>query len=148
MTPRLPPPLLEFARRLLLAETGGQSDPDNLVEATARCCEALRLQLSPLLSAAGFDALMGRALILTVRTFPFLVDARVPAGLDCSPTALRRAVDGRSAPEVADALITLLAAFIWLLIIFIGEGLGLRKIREVWPDVPFAAPAPPPETTA
>jgi hypothetical protein len=58
----------------------------------------------------------------------------------CSVDGLRQAVDGREPAETEDALVAILANFLWLLVIFIGENLGLRKVHEVWPDVPFTLP--------
>lgn len=47
--------------------------------------------------------------------------------------------EGREPREVTDALIAILSNFFWLLVILIGENLGLRKVHEIWPDVPLTA---------
>ena len=105
-----------------------------------RVCQALYRQLAPLVSAAGFNALLARAAKLAVREFPFLAAIGAVATPNCSFDGLRQAAEGRDPAEVADALVAILANFLWLLVLFIGENLGLRKVHEVWPDVPFTPP--------
>ena len=36
-----------------------------------------------------------------------------------------------------DAFVAVLAQFLALLVLFIGEDLGLRVVHDVWPHVPF-----------
>ena len=105
-----------------------------------RVCQALHTRLAPLVSAAGFNALLARAAKLAVREFPFLAAIDAITTPNCSFDGLRQAAEGRDPAEVADALVAILANFLWLLVIFIGENLGLRKVHEVWPDVPFTPP--------
>jgi len=134
MTP-VPPGLNDFARRVLLQEAGGARDAAGLSDALSRCCEALQAKLAPLVSSAGFDALLARAFRLAIRQFPFLERALAPGEPICSAASLKRAVDGRTAQDASTALTAIMANFIWLLVIFIGEHLALRKVRETWPDV-------------
>ena len=136
----LPPSLADFARRLLLHEVGGSQRTQDLADAMERACQALHSQLAPLVSAAGFNALLGRAVKLAVREFPFLAAIGGITTPNCSFEGLRQAAEGREPADVADALVAILANFLWLLVIFIGENLGLRKVQEVWPDVPFTPP--------
>jgi len=105
-----------------------------------RVCQALHTRLAPLVSAAGFNALVGRAVKLAARDHPFLAATSAITAPTCSFDGLRQAAEGREPADVADALVAILANFIWLLVIFIGENLGLRKVHEVWPDVPFTPP--------
>jgi len=100
----------------------------------------MHTRLAPLVSAAGFNALIGRAVKLAAREYPFLAGTKAITTPNCSFDGLRQAAEGRDPAEVADALVAILANFIWLLVIFIGENLGLRKVHEVWPDVPFTSP--------
>jgi len=51
---------------------------------------------------------------------------------------------GQTRPP-ADALVAIFGNFLWLLVEFIGENLGLRKVHEAWPDVPFKPPELRPE---
>lgn len=104
-----------------------------------RTCRALHIRLTPLLSASGVNAPLARAITLAAREFPFLSGAG--ATPDCSMDALRKAVEGHEPAEVAEALVAILASFLSLLVMFIGENLGLRKVQEAWPDVPITPPA-------
>jgi len=136
----VPPPLADFARRLFVHEAGEQQRTEDFVDAIERVCQALHTRLAPLVSTAGFNALIGRAVKLAAREYPFLAATSVITAPNCSIDGLRQAAEGRSPAEVADALVAILANFIWLLVIFIGENLGLRKVHEVWPDVPWMPP--------
>ena len=136
---QIPPRLFDFARLLLRREADKDSDDPSagFLGALDRACGALHDRLAPLISSAGFQTLIGRAVQLASRDFPFLANVTVATNTRCSLSGLPVAVEGRAPEEVADALTAVLAHFIWLLVIFIGENLGLRKVREVWPEVPF-----------
>jgi hypothetical protein len=135
-----PDELADFARRLLLREAGERRSADDLIAAMERGSVSLHAQLAPLVSSAGFDALLGRAVRLTARDFPFLATVTTTTPRTSSLDGLRQAAELRQPEEVERALVAILANFIWLLIIFIGENLGLRKVQEVWPDVPLTWP--------
>jgi len=135
---QVPAPLAEFARRLFVHEARGGQRTQDLADAMERVCQALQTRLTPLLSASGVNALLGRAITLAAREFPFLTGAITTR--DCSLDGLRQAVEGHEPVEVAEALVAILANFLWLLVLFIGENLGLRKVHEAWPDVPFTPP--------
>jgi hypothetical protein len=135
---QVPASLTDFARRLLLHQAGDRRSARDLVDAMERGSLSLHRQLAPLLSSTGFDALIGRAVKLAARDFPFLAAVTTPKS--GSLDGLRQAAEPLEPQEVERALVAILATFIWLLIIFIGENLGLRKVREVWPDVPFTLP--------
>ena len=137
----VPPTLADFARRLFVHEAGGGQRTQDFVDAMERACQALHARLTPLVSSAGVNALLGRAITLAAREFPFLsASSGILITPTCSVDGLRQAVDGREPAETEDALVAILANFLWLLVIFIGENLGLRKVHEVWPDVPFTLP--------
>jgi hypothetical protein len=134
----VPPSLADFARRLFEHEAGGRQGAQNFVDAMERACQALYTRLTPLLGGSGVNALLGRAVTLAAREFPFLMSASTMP--DCRMDGLRQAVEGHEPAEVADALVAILANFLWLLVMFIGESLSLRKVKEAWPDVPLTPP--------
>jgi len=140
LMPPIPPPLVDFARRLFEHEAGGRQRTQDFADAMERVCQALQTRLVPLVSIAGFNALLARAATLAAREFPFLAAIGAITTPNCSYDGLRQAAEGRDPAEVADALVAILANFLWLLVIFIGENLGLRKVHEVWPDVPLHLP--------
>jgi hypothetical protein len=134
----VPPSLADFARRLFEHEAGGCQGAQDFVDAMERACRALQTRLTPLLSASGVNALLGRAATLAARDFPFLISAS--AMPDCRMDGLRQSAEGHEPAEVAEALIAILANFLSLLVMFIGESLSLRKVSEAWPDVPLTPP--------
>jgi hypothetical protein len=139
---QIPPRLSDFAQRLLRHEADKGDESSGFAGALDRACGALHDRLAPLISSAGFQTLIGRAVQLASRDFPFLATVTFATNTRCSLSGLPGALEGRAPDEVADALTAVLAHFIWLLVIFIGENLGLRKVREVWPEVPFDRPDP------
>jgi hypothetical protein len=138
--PHAPPPALaEFARRLVQHEADRVGRPQDLAAGLQSTCEALHARLSPLVSALGFQTLFARAITLAAREFPQLATLTVTAdGSDCILAGLAHPEEARATEERADdALVVVLAHFLALLVLFIGEDLGLRTIRDVWPQVPF-----------
>jgi hypothetical protein len=133
-----PPALADFARRLVQHEADRVGNPHDLAAGLQSTCDALYVRLSPLISALGFQTLFSRAITLAAREFPRLATLTVTAdGADCVLSGLAPA-DGQATDADADhACVAVLAHFLALLVLFIGEDLGLRTIRDVWPHVPF-----------
>ncbi len=136
---QVPSSLADFAQRLLLHEAGKSPRPDDLAGAMEQGCRALHSRLAPLVGATGFDAIIRQAVRLATGDFPFL-SAVEPPITNCAVDGFRQSAEGREPKEVGDALTAILANFIWLLVIFIGENIALRKVHEVWPDVPLKSP--------
>jgi hypothetical protein len=132
-----PEPLVDFARRLLRHEAGGIDRAGHENAAFLRSCDALNRQLSPLISSSGFQTLLARAIRLAARDFPFLARMNVRMNSECTVAGLPSGRDARQPQETAEAFAAVLAHFMWLVVIFIGEDLGLRKVREIWPAVPL-----------
>jgi len=137
------PEIRDLARRLLAQEVGARPGPLAWAEAAERACEKLRQRIALLVGPAGFHALLARALQLAGAEFPFLQGVRAELGAVGAQHAapllpllpgLRDAVAGRDGAEAGAALGAVLAHFIWLLVTFIGADLGLRLVRDVWPE--------------
>jgi hypothetical protein len=79
-----PASLEDFARRLLVHEAAGRQRTEDLAAAMERACQALHTRLTPLLGAAGVNALLGRAIALAAREFPFLRGIGAIKAPDCS----------------------------------------------------------------
>lgn len=126
-----------FSSRLLRYEADESDEPTALADALERACCALHERLAPLISSLGFETLVRRSLQVGRRDHPILEAVTVEVDKRCTLIGLPAAIDGRSSHEVADAMTAVLAHFIWLLIVFIGENLSLRKVHEVWPEVPY-----------
>lgn len=105
-------------------------------------CRKLSAELETLVGRGGVAALLGRAVNLTKREFPFLAGVRLQT--DAPPPvfeALHESLQGHSPAEADAASVALLANLVGLLINLLGEDLGLRPVVSLWPDVlPGAGP--------
>jgi len=139
ISPSPPPQLAELARRLVQHEADRVGSPHDLAAGLQSTCDALHARLSPLISGLGFQTLLARAITLAAREFPALATLTVTAGVsDCALSGLAHPQDAWATDDSGDvALVAVLAHFLALLVLFIGEDLGLRTIRDVWPHVPF-----------
>ena len=130
-----PPQTRDLAQRLLAYQNteGKTSEPREF--AAFGVCERLRQPLITLAGVAGFRSLLSRALTLARAEAPSLSAVQVAAdgslqGLD----ELRPQVD---ADEAGEAGIILITQLLGLLLTFIGEGLTLRMVQDVWPEAAF-----------
>lgn len=127
----MPPPssaLSELARRLLRHEAAGSREPAALAAAADRACEKLRDELETLVGPGGASALTRRARTLAGREFPFLV------------AETETVAPNPDEAEAANAAV--LAHLVGLLVNLMGEELGLRPVRRVWPSVASGDAAP------
>ena len=134
------PTVRDLARRLMAQEAGECEPSETQAHAAFRVCEKLRLHLSKLVGAAGFQCLLARALALARAEVLWLEAVQVKTngsleGLDLGETAQKRAAD-----ETARGGVALLVHLLGLLVTFIGEALTLRLVRDIWPDAPLDEP--------
>lgn len=132
----------DLVRRLLQHEAGGARDAASLAAAVEGACRKLSGALEPLVGRGGVAALLGRAVNLTKREFPFLAGVRLRADAPPSFEALHESLQERSPEEADAASVALLANLVGLLINLLGEDLGLRPVVNTWPDVLPGAGAP------
>jgi hypothetical protein len=90
-----------------------------------------------LVSPAGAQAILSRALSLARAEFAFLEGVRAGAAPEACFEGLRERMDDVQLVEANNALFAVLSALLDLLVTFIGEDLTLRLVREVWPDLPL-----------
>ena len=88
----------------------------------------LRQELGGLIGVAGFDMMVGRSLALAKRGHPVLAGITAASG----GTLVGFPVLGDAA-EADEAAISIIAHFIELLSVLIGEELAMRLMRKVWP---------------
>lgn len=129
-------------RRLLQHEAGGARDAASLAAAVEEVCRKLSRELETLVGRGGVAALLGRAVNLTRREFPFLAVVRLRADAPPSFEALHESLQERSPEEADAASVALLANLVGLLVNLLGEDLGLRPVVNTWPDVLPGAGAP------
>jgi NAD(P)-dependent dehydrogenase (short-subunit alcohol dehydrogenase family) len=127
----------EIARWILTQEMDDTAVTETIVDAAERACQKFGRHLARLVAAAGYLALLARALRLARDDFPLLAGVRAGATVDSCFEGLQRSVEGADPALVHDALVTVLAHVFRLLATFIGEDLALRQVRDVWPDAPF-----------
>ena len=134
----LPPQTRDLALRLLACETaaGKTSEPSEL--AAFRVCARLRQPLITLAGVAGFRSLLSRALTLARAEAPSLKAVQVAA--DGSVKGLDELGSQTGKEQASDGGAILIAQFLGLLLTFIGEGLTLRLIQDVWPEAGLRGP--------
>ena len=124
-----------LAQRLLSYEVVAGKNSESAESAAFRVCAKLRQPLITLAGVAGFRSLLSRALTLARAEAPSLSAVQVAGdgslkGLD----ELDPQIDKEQARDGGAILITQL---IGLLLTFIGEGLTLRLVQDVWPEAAF-----------
>ena len=132
----------DLMRRLLQHEAGGARDAASLAAAVEGACQKLSGELERLVGRGGVAALLGRAVNLTKREFPFLAGVRLRTDAPPSFEALHESLQERSPEEADAASVALLANLVGLLVNLLGEDLGLRPVLNAWPDVLPGAGAP------
>lgn len=124
-----------LARQVLALEAGGQLRAEELARAVERACRRLRLHLADVIGPVGFDSLLTRALRLAQGEVPALERIALAEDLEPSLQGAHEFAATHGPVAAGDAFAAILAHFIWLLITFIGEDLGLHLIRETWPEI-------------
>jgi hypothetical protein len=127
-----------LAERLIAEEFRAGSSPDTKGRAAFRVCEKLRRSLSVFVGVAGFQSLLARALTLAKAKDPWLAGLQInPDGSFAFPAEFDAQLD---TPESTRAGAALIATFLGLLVIFIGEILTLRLVQDIWPAIPLPSP--------
>ena len=125
----------QLAQRILTYEavTGENSEPAE--PAAFRVCAKLRRPLITLAGVAGFRSLLSRALTLARAEAPSLSAVQVAA--DGSVKGLDELAAQTGKEQASDGGAILIAQLLGLLLTFIGEGLTLRLVQDVWPEAAF-----------
>ena len=135
------PELRRDAIRASLAQRAGD-DPDAsaIAQATLDIWQQVAERLEPVIGARGVDALLGRALYLTSRSFPWLAMTGNGGESPILLASFQTRLAGGETIAAAQAGHALLATFTELLANLIGESLTERLLAPVW-----VAPSPDPE---
>ncbi len=124
-----------LAQQLLAFEAEGQPRAEELARAAEQACRRLRRYFVNVIGPAGFASLFTRALRLAQDEFPMLERIAFAADADICLHGAHEFAAAHGSVAAGDALAAILAHFISLLVTFIGEDLGLRLIREIWPRI-------------
>jgi hypothetical protein len=133
----------DLANWLLAKEIGTEADGVGVAAAAEQVGRKLSLRLSTLITPAGSQAILSRALHLARVEFPFLEGVHAGTTPEACFEGLGPPVLDLEAGEAGRGLHTVLRIMLDLLVGFIGEELTLRLVREVWPDLPGGGPRRP-----
>lgn len=127
------PAVDDLVRRLLQHEAGCAGGAEPLAAAVEGACRKLSGELEMLVGRGGVVALLGRAVNLAQREFPFLAGVRAQAAdAPFVLTGLREALEGRRPAEAEAASAAVLANLLGLLVDLLGEDLCLRPVWKIW----------------
>lgn len=139
MTPLEHAALRQFALKVLTHHSGSAEGAEALATAARRVYDDLAHVSTPLIGQLGVDALTTRALHLTQREYPWLVDGPESERTN-EPFAQVIVNLGRQHPKIAvEGTAAVFATFAGLLVTFIGEPLTTSLLRKAWPAA-FAEP--------
>ena len=127
------PELDDLARRIVAREAGESPDPAASAAAVETACRRLKDHLVRLLGTGGVSALLGRALHLAQREQPLLADVAVCAEPAVCFTGLAESLAGSTDDEATTAATSVLTHVLELLVMLLGEELGMKPIRKLWP---------------
>lgn len=120
-----------FARRLLAYEVASDNPSVAQDSAAFRVCEKLRGPLGKLLGVDGFRSLVARAKALAGTEVPWLVELEIKT--DGCWENLREMEAKLDADALAEGEVFLVGQLFGLLVIFIGPGLTLQVVHDIWP---------------
>ena len=124
-----------LAQRLVAYEAVGDENSAPSESAASRVCAKLRGPLITLAGVAGFRSLLSRALTLARAEVPSLSAVQVAA--DGSLRGLDELVSQTDKEHAREGGAILIAQLVGLLLTFIGEGLTIRLVQDVWPEAAF-----------
>lgn len=132
------PQHLELARRIVEQEAAGSPDPASPAAAIEAACRRLTGHLADLLGAGGVSALVRRALRLTQRDEPLLSGVTASGEPGVCFAGLEDSLAGSTDEQAKAAATTILAHMLELLVMLLGEELGMKPIRKLWPRLTTA----------
>ena len=128
------PDTTDLRKRLLGLVAHRAGSGDDVPTAARRAYEDLAVVFVPLVSQAGFEALVARAFQLAQREYP----AEDPPGGNGTDLELfvqiGRWLERQNQDDTIAATATMFAAVAALLTTLIGESLTTRYLQKAWPD--------------
>jgi hypothetical protein len=135
---RATPELRALAGRLLKQTATLTPSAVEGSQAAFKVCESLRGPLSSLAGAAGFTALLSRAVVIAGAEVDWLRGVHVKS--DGTLSGLAELDENLSPEEQSAGEIVLVANLLALLMTFIGEKLTMELLRDIWPRARFDSP--------
>jgi hypothetical protein len=127
----------DLAHRLLTYEALADKTSEPVEFATLRVYEKLRQSLGKFAGTAGFQALAFRALTQAKSEAPGLWAVQVAENGSLQGLGEFDPQVGTDKNQTDEDGVILLARLLNLLLIFLGETLTLRLVRDVWPEASF-----------
>jgi hypothetical protein len=127
------PKLVELARRIVEHEAGG-SDPAASAAAVEAACLRLKDHLVDMLGTGGVAAVLGRALHLAQREQPLLAEVSVSEQPGACFMGLAESLAASTDEGATTAATALLEHTLDLLVMLLGEELGMKPVRNLWPQ--------------
>jgi len=122
----------EVIERALARRAGKAPDARAVAEASISTWRQVTEQLAPVIGERGVDALVGRSLHVSSKTYPWLaIAASEEKGASRLDRLQSRLID-RDPAAAAEASALLLLTFATLLATMIGEALTERLLEPVW----------------
>ncbi|HUH07689.1 MAG TPA: hypothetical protein VML96_07775 [Egibacteraceae bacterium] len=131
-----------MAHWLLAGELGDRQGLTAEADAAEAVCRKLTHRLARLVTFAGCQALLVRALRLTSADYPFLEGIRPGSSPESCLEGLREGVEGLEPARAREGMAMVLASLLWLITTFIGDEITLRLVRDVWPDARIGGTGP------
>jgi len=131
---RATPQMRDLAACLIAYETKQNKVSEGELPAAFHLCETLRPHLATLMGNGGFRAILARSLAVTRGEIPWLAALSVKA--DGSLEGWDKPEAQVKPEELTRGCVLLIAQLLGLLVVFIGENLTLRLVRDVWPNLP------------
>jgi hypothetical protein len=128
------PKLVDLARRILEQEAGESSAAAASAAAVETVCQRLKDHLVDLLGSGGISALLRRALHLSHRDSPLLAGVSASGEPDVCFIGLAESLAASTDAEAAAAAAAVVAHVLDLLVTLLGEELGMKPIRKLWPQ--------------
>ena len=129
------PKLVDLARRIVEQEAGRSPDSAAWAAAVETACRRLTDHLVDLLGSGGVSALLRRALRLAQREQPLLAGVAVSGESAECFIGLAESLAASTEEDAGAAATTVLTHMLDLLVMLLGEELGTKPIRKLWPQV-------------
>ena len=126
--------LHQLALKVLAQHSGSADDAEALAAAARRAYDALAQVSTPLIGQIGVDALVGRAVHLAQRDYPWLTAAPESEQTNEPFANVVVSLGRQNLANATEGAAAVFATFAGLLVTFIGEPLTTGLLRKAWPD--------------
>lgn len=127
-----------LAAWLLQHEADDAEDPEAFLAAAERASQKLCTRLAKLVTMAGCQSLLERAIHLAAAEAPVLHNVRAGILPGKCLQGLAESAHGAPAEQMQAALVAVVTHLLGLLTQFIGAPMTARLVHDVWPEAPLS----------